>query len=183
MASAEYGELTATLPGLVGDLELDSPLGVNVDLVKMVSPNLGIELMLGASRHEASLCSGSQCVDAGSMWILPISVSLSYRPQLMGTFHPYVGAGAAFTFLTNPGPLDNLSDQGLTRAEYEGELGMTIHAGLDYDLSRSWIVNLDLRYLDSPVEVEVGYAGLDRIDRSELDLDPWTIGLGFGCRF
>ena len=117
------------------------------------------------------------------MWVAPLTLGLVYRPALMGDYHPYVSVGVAWTFVTNPGPLDELRDDDIDSVEYDGNLGLAVGAGLDYDLGERWLVNLDLRYLDCPVDVEVGYSGLDRIDRSELDLDPWIIGLGLGYRF
>jgi outer membrane protein len=106
----------------------------------------------------------------------PLTWTAKYNLALTQRLHPYLGFGWQHT--------------GLTNHIYHGHIaidsassGWAAQAGLDFLLSRNWVLNADIRYLGS-LEFNrylgsisaAGYFGQYRID-------PFLFGLGVAYRF
>ena len=69
----------------------------------------------------------------------------------------------------------------MTGIDYDDTIGYALQAGFDYGIDRHWLVNFDVKryWLDTDVNVT---SALGRLG-ADVDLDPWTIGIGVGYRF
>jgi len=88
-------------------------------------------------------------------------------------FRPFVGIGYYESNFTR----ENLGGDlhvGLQTAK--GAIGT---AGIDFNISPTWFVRVDARYLQMRPDVRVAGTGTGE----EVDLDPWAAGIGFGGRF
>lgn len=110
-------------------------------------------------------------IPLGSIEVLPLTMTLQYRPHFSGSFHPYLGIGAAASFTwEKSGALDSL-DVGTY-------VGPALQLGLDYGLGSSAVLNFDLRWHAFTADVEDGGDHL-----VEIQIDPIALGIGVGFRF
>ena len=172
----------------VGDtgtlLDLDNGGGLEVNAWLMFSERFGAELSLGGVSQQLHAVGGSTCcggVDAGRVWLLPLAVLAQYHQPVYGNWDPYVGVGVAWA-----APIfsesQELEGAGIVQLDLDGNPGIAVQIGANYDLDNRWYANLDLRYLgvtlDARVRLEDGDA-----PPVTLDIKPWVFGIGFGYRF
>ena len=129
-----------------------------------------VELDLRTESREADLtpAGGGQSA-LGSLELLPLNLFLQFRPSF-GGLHPYVGVGANLTVAwEKTGAFD---DTRVTPG-----LGPALQLGLDIDLGRSLVLNLDARWNVYRPEV------IRHDSRVALfTVDPLTLGAGIGIR-
>jgi outer membrane protein len=105
----------------------------------------------------------------------PIALSAQWHfGQADQIFRPFVGLGYFES---------NFSDESI--AGLGGQVGLETAkgaigtVGLDMNINSTWFARTDVRYMHSRPELRVAGAGTGQ----ELELDPWTIGVGLGARF
>jgi outer membrane protein len=138
-----------------------------VDFTYFVTPNVGVELILGTARHDVTLNGAS----LGKLNHLPPTVTLQYHFNPTSTIKPYVGAGLNYTRFYNvdlPGlKVDSNS------------VGGALQAGVDIAVTENGYINLDVKkiWIDTTVKTTAGAKVTD------LDIDPVVWGIGYGFRF
>jgi outer membrane protein len=98
-----------------------------------------------------------------------------FRPH--DIFRPYVGAGLNYTVFWN----EDAPGGAVTKIDYDNSVGYALQAGFDYGLDQHWMMNFDVKHYWLNTDVHVTSA-LGRL-RADVDLDPWTVGVGVGYRF
>ena len=129
-----------------------------------------LEFDLRTESREADLtpAGGSQTA-LGSVELLPVNLFVQFRPSY-GIWHPYAGAGANFTVAwEKTGAFDD------TRVT--PEFGPAAQLGVDVDLGRSLVLNLDARWNVYRPEVIRHGARV-----ALFTVDPITLGAGIGIR-
>ena len=165
-----------------GVLNLRSGLGVEFDATLTFSERFGVELSVGASAHQLSVSGGDWGnIDAGWVWLVPLTAIAQYHHPIYGPWDPYLGLGiswvAPFYRLSS-----DLSDTSVERLEFEGGAGVAAQIGANYQMDNRWYLNIDLRYLGTSLDAQV------RTDEGDLptvtlDAKPLVISLGFGYKF
>jgi len=70
---------------------------------------------------------------------------------------------------------------GPTSVSADDSLGWAIQAGVDYHINERWLLNLDAKYIDIGVDVELNSRGTVRT--LDVDINIIVVGVGFGYRF
>jgi outer membrane protein len=174
-SSEELGDTASTL-------DLRSGLGVEFDATLMFSDLFGVELSVGASAHQLQISGGDPgTIDAGRLWLLPLTAIAQYHHPIYGPWDPYVGLGITWAapFFKMSG---DASDAGIEEMEFEGGPAIAVQIGVNYQMDNRWYANIDLRYSGTSLEVQV------RTDEEDfptvtLDAKPLVVSLGFGYKF
>ena len=136
-----------------------------------LTDNIALELIAATTQHDLDWSNPS--LDAGSVRLLPPTLTLQYHFMPESRWSPYVGAGINYTFFydSKPGQFNSV--------KYDDGFGYAFQAGFDYAISGPWSVNLDVKkiFLDTDVSINNG------ANTSKAHLDPWVFGLGIGYRF
>ncbi|HYD32173.1 MAG TPA: OmpW family outer membrane protein [Azospirillaceae bacterium] len=179
----EDGEVAAAGLGTIGEAEVDEDYIPELDFTYFVTDNIAAELILGTSRHNvnaglnagAAALLGTSTVDAGKVSLLPPTLTLQYHFNPKGQFSPYLGAGVNYTIFYN-------EDSGaLSSTDYENSFGVALQAGLDVALGGPWYLNVDVKklWLNTDLKASLGATAVT----SDVDLNPWLIGVGVGYVF
>lgn len=151
-------------------VKIDNSVVPEVDFTYFFTPNVSAELIAGVTPHDVSTNGG---VDAGSVWLLPPTLTLQYHFTGLGSMIPYVGAGINYTHFFNP-------DAGsLTNASYSDSWGGALQAGADFALGNNWYANVDVKKL----YINTNAKFLNDSITADVDIDPWVIGAGVGYKF
>ncbi len=174
-SSDELGDTGSTL-------DLESGLGVEFDATLMFSDLFGVEFSIGTSAHRLEFSGGDLgTIDAGRLWLVPLTAIAQYHHPVYGPWDPYVGLGvtwAAPFFKMS----QDASDAGVERLDFEGGPAITAQIGVNYQMDDRWYANFDFRYSGTSVDVQV------RTDEGDLptvtlDAKPLVVSLGFGYKF
>ena len=79
---------------------------------------------------------------AGDLWLGSATLTLQWRPGLMGPWHPYFGGGISFGEPFGFDLDEEAAAIGLVDIEFDGDLGYVLQAGVMYDLDRTWFLDL-----------------------------------------
>ncbi len=163
--------------------DVSSSLGIDFDATVKFSNLFAAEFSIGGSAPRLQAVGGDCCatIDAGRLWLVPLTATVQYHLQIYGPWDPYVGLG--FTWIV---PFYSLSDDlraaGLTDVSFEGGPGIAAQVGFNYQMDNRWYVNFDLRYLGASLEARAKTDEED-IPTVDVDINPFVIGLGIGYRF
>lgn len=141
-----------------------------LDLTYMIRDSLGVELILGTSRHQLSSSLGN----LGGVNVLPPTLLLQYHFNHAGRIRPYVGAGLNYTLFYNNGL--NAGGQPISITNHS--FGPALQAGVDVQVTKSLFVNADIKKIWMHTDASLGGQPLGR-----LNIDPVVVGLGAGMRF
>jgi outer membrane protein len=94
--------------------------------------------------------------------------------QADSIFRPFVGVGYYESNFSNEDISGGGPHVGLETAK--GAIGTV---GMDFNINPTWFARTDVRYMHARPELRVAGEGTGQ----ELELDPWTVGIGLGARF
>lgn len=154
-----------------GEGHLNNDVVPEVDFSYFLTDNLALELIAATTKHD--LTWQNPDLDAGSVRLLPPTLTLQYHFMPESRWSPYVGAGINYTFFydSKPGQFNSV--------KYDDGFGYAFQAGFDYAISGPWSVNVDVKkvYLDTDISINNG------ANTAKAHLDPWVFGVGIGYRF
>lgn len=151
----------------VAGVDVDTQYVPELDFTYFITPNIGVELILATARHEVSL----NGVPLGKVNHLPPTVTLQYHFNPAGKIKPYVGAGLNYTRFYNVDLAPGLDVE-------KNSWGGALQAGVDFAVAKNGYINLDVKKIWIDTEVTNGGAYL-----TDLEINPWVIGVGYGFRF
>jgi len=149
---------------------VNNALVPELDLTYMIRDYLGVELILGTSRHQLTSSLGN----LGGVNVLPPTLLLQYHFNHQGRIRPYLGAGVNYTYFYNNGL--NVNGQPISITNHS--FGLALQAGVDVQITKSLFVNADVKKIWMRTDASLGGTSLGR-----LDIDPVVVGLGVGMRF
>lgn len=88
------------LPGLPNErVRVNDAVTPEIDVTKMVSDNIGFELIAATSKHSVSGVTGTtgSIGKLASTWVLPPTLTAQYHFAPSAKMRPYVGAGLNYT--------------------------------------------------------------------------------------
>jgi outer membrane protein len=154
---------------------------VNVDDAKMLTFNLtrmfdehwGVEVLAALPfEHDINLNGGGKVADVKH---LPPTVSVQYHFAPAAKFRPYLGAGLNATIFFDENTTGALDGADLSLGT---SFGAAAQLGADFDITDTWFLNADLRWLDIDTK-----AKLDGASLGNVAIDPLTFGISIGRRF
>ena len=163
-------------------LDMRSGPGFEFDATLMFSEVFGVELSIGGSAHQMEFSGGEfGTVDAGRLWLVPLSAIAQYHHPIYGPWDPYAGLG-----ITWAAPFFNMSedasDAGVERMDFDGGPAIAAQIGVNYQMDTRWYANIDLRYTGTSLDAQVKTAEED-IPTVTLDATPLMISFGLGYKF
>ncbi|MCI4678500.1 outer membrane beta-barrel protein [Rhodoblastus acidophilus] len=109
---------------------------------------------------------------------MPPTLTLQYHFAL-GQLDPYVGVGANYTwFLWTNSPLTRALGYG-DAVNIKSAPGLAFQAGVDYYLTKHWVLNADAKYLVLNTDANTPF-GQNTV---HINANTWLVGLGIGYRF
>ncbi len=180
--------VTAAKSSVGKGVTVDDDTVPELDITYMLSPNWGVELILGYSEHDVDTVNPARNaagVDLGQVIeakALPPTLTLQYHFMPNSNIRPYVGAGVNYTYFFDEkvkGPLDIPG----SKVKMDDSWGLAVQAGVDIALNNDWFVNLDVKYID--MDTTAKFSGVALVDKAEIDVDvnPVVWGIGIGRRF
>lgn len=140
-----------------------------VDFTYMLTNNVGVELILGTSKHSVT-ASGSEIA---TVKVLPPTLTAQYHLNPQGQFRPYVGAGINYTRFYG------FKDKsGLKLSVDKNSFGPALQVGMDMPLTKDVFLNLDMKKIWIKTKVKAGGA-----DVGTLDINPLVTSVGIGTKF
>jgi len=139
------------------------------DVSYFFTQNWATELVLTYPQKHDVYLDGN---NIGSVKELPPTLTVQYHFTPEAQFSPYLGAGINYTNFSKVSlgsgtiTLDNSS------------VGYALQGGIDYKLDKNWSLNLDVKYVEMRSNVYAGGATI-----SNIQINPWLIGVGVGYRF
>ena len=169
---------SATIEAIGGDVDISTTVIPELDITYFFTKNIAAELILGTTKHDVkAVGTAVGDIDLGSVWLLPPTLTAQYH-FIIDDFKPYLGAGINYTIFYN-------SDEGPVANEvsYDNSVGFTLQAGMDYNITEKWFLNVDVKklFLNTDATVNATTA-LGATVGADVDINPWLIGLGFGYR-
>ncbi|WP_345810753.1 OmpW family outer membrane protein [Paraburkholderia sp. PREW-6R] len=152
------------------NVDVNNAIVPELDFTYMIRDYLGVELILGTSRHQLTSSLGS----LGGVNVLPPTLLLQYHFNHAGRIRPYVGAGLNYTLFYNNG----LNAGGAPISITNHSFGPALQAGVDVQVTKSLFVNADIKKIWMHTDASLGGEALGR-----LSIDPVVVGLGVGMRF
>jgi outer membrane protein len=162
-----------TVNGTALGTDVDDAFTPEVDVTYFFTENIAAELIAATAQHEVS--AGTN--DLGETWILPPTLTLQYHFTPNQKFSPYIGAGINYSLFYGEDDGTGFND-----LDVDGGFGLAAQAGFDYWINDNWGVNLDVKYIDLEVDVDVNL-GATALSADDVDLNPWVIGAGVSYRF
>ncbi|WP_424067983.1 OmpW/AlkL family protein [Paraburkholderia sp.] len=161
-------ETTNTLSAL--NVGVNNAIVPELDLTYMIRDYLGVELILGTSRHQVTSSLGN----LGGVNVLPPTLLLQYHFNHQGRIRPYLGAGLNYTYFYN----NSLNAGGQPVSITNHSFGPAVQAGVDVQVTKAFFVNADIKKIWMHTDASLGGEALGR-----LSIDPVVVGLGVGMKF
>jgi outer membrane protein len=151
-----------------------------VDLTYFITKHWAVEVIAGMAHTTLSgqLVPGGQTYGIANTTLLPPTATLQYHFAL-GQLDPYLGIGANYTwFLQTTSPLTRALGAG-DAVNLHGAAGLALQAGLDYYLTKHWVLNADAKYLFLHTDGNTPFGP----NTVQVNANSWLLGLGVGYRF
>ncbi|RKR84570.1 outer membrane protein [Mucilaginibacter gracilis] len=188
---------SATIGVIGGGINISNAYIPELDITYFFAKNFSAELILGTSKHNiktkgsnlSAIGGGTSAdVDLGSVWLLPPTLTLQYHLPTGTAFKPYIGTGVNYTIFYNAsqGPV-------VASVAYKNKFAFAAQAGIDYDISEKFFLNVDLKKLLLSTTATVDASNLTPASspdlapvlksiNAETKINPWIIGIGVGYR-
>jgi outer membrane protein len=161
-----------------------------LDITYMLSPNWGVELILGYSEHTVRTHKQAGAVvetlgskDVIDTKVLPPTLTLQYHFAPNSDIRPYVGAGINYThFFDEEVPNKSGVSQSGDDVELDDSWGLAVQAGVDIALDDVWFVNMDVKYIDIDTTAKFKGTAVGRA-KINADINPFVFGVGIGRSF
>ncbi|WP_322051311.1 OmpW/AlkL family protein [Paraburkholderia bannensis] len=150
--------------------DVNNAIVPELDFTYMATNNIGVELILGTSRHQVTSSLGA----LGGVGVLPPTLLLQYHFNNAGVFRPYVGAGINYTLFYNNG----LHAGGQPVSIDNHSFGPALQFGVDYQVAKNVFVNADIKKIWMRTGASINGSSL-----GTLYIDPIIVGIGVGMKF
>lgn len=141
----------------------------DIDISYFFTPNISAELVLTYPQKHDVMLDGTKI---GTFKHLPPTLLAQYHFMPEATFSPYLGAGVNYT---NISKVELLGGAGSLEHK---SVGLALQAGADYKIDKNWSLNFDVKKIQIRSDV---FAAGNKI--SNVQIDPWLVGVGVGYRF
>ena len=195
-AQADRWILKARAFGLIADDDSDTVASTGTSIAVANSaggevaatyfpiPRWGLELTAAAAPLDLSTVGGqSPGLDAGSVDLLSAMLALQYHFPTIGRLDPYLGVGVVFGRLAGYSATDDLLAAGIADITFSKVFRLYTQAGIDMEIGRGWLLNLDLRYVPMTTQLDLLTADGASFDKVALQINPILVSFGIGHSF
>jgi len=155
-----------------------------VDVTYMFNNKWGLEVIAGTSKHELATAGGALGgADAGSVRVLPPTLTLQFHSDSSGPLDVYGGLGVNYTLFYNYHLSDDLAGLGVRKLDFSHSFRLSGQLGMDIALKGAWVFNLDVKYIKMSTDVDLVLGNGQVLDTVTVDVNPWVFGVGVGYRF
>ncbi len=178
-ATVRPTESSGNVLGL-GEFKVDNDTQLGLTFGYMVTDNIGVELLAATPfSHNVGLKSTG---DIASVKQLPPSLMAQYYfGDAQDKFRPYLGVGVNYTTFYDAHFNQTGTDAGLTDLSLKHSWGFAGQAGLDYNLTPNWLVNMSVWYMD--IDTDVRFKAGGQQQSVHTDINPWVFMFGVGYTF
>ncbi|MEQ3722996.1 OmpW family outer membrane protein [Alcanivorax sp.] len=174
---------------VVGGLEVDvdDDTQVGLTFAYMVTDSIGVELV-GATpfTHDIILDTGGSGVVIGETSHLPPTLLAQFYAPQLGPVRGYLGAGVNYTLFFDDSIDDAVVSPLLGGADVDVKLsnsvGFAWEVGADLLINENWLLNASVWNIDIDTEARL-YVNDARVDKIDVEIDPWVYMVGVGYRF
>lgn len=167
---------SSEITGIGGHVDASNTIEPEVDFSYFVTDNIALELIAATTRHRIKAKGTSLGdVDVGKVTLLPPTLTVQYHFWPKQAFSPYVGAGVNYTVFFD----EKAPGTTVTSVKYDNAFGVAFQAGIDYNISGNWFLNLDVKQLLLNTTAHLNGNAI----QAEVDLNPTIVGIGIGYKF
>jgi outer membrane protein len=173
------GRLLGVLPdesaktSIGGSVDITDSYVPEADVTYFFTDHIGVEVIAAVTPHKVTHTPTG--IDLGKVTLLPPTVTLQYHFNPKGKVKPYVGAGVNYTHFFD----EKAPGGAVTAINYKDTWGWALQAGVDYQVSDRWYLNLDVKNIHITPDVSINNGAIT----AKADINPWVIGIGAGYRF
>ncbi len=162
-----------------GEFKISNNTQLGLNFGYMVTDNLGVELLAATPfSHDVSLRGVGKIAETKQL--PPTLVTQYYFDGAQSQFRPYLGLGVNFThFFDNE--FTNDLNGALTDLSISNSWGIAAQAGMDYQISKNWLVNASVWY--ARINSDVKFKLNDAPVTIDTDVDPWVYMVSVGYTF
>ena len=159
----------------VGKVQVKDDTQLGLTGTYMVTPQIGIEVLAATPFKHSVELDGDRI---GTTKHLPPTVSAQYYPMdPSSAVQPYVGAGLNMTFF-----FDEAGDvKGNALGPLGDSFGLSVSAGINYDIDDKFLANVAVWYIDIDTELEGSNSALGK--DYDVEIDPIVVMAGVGYKF
>ncbi|WP_323773762.1 OmpW/AlkL family protein [Alcanivorax sp.] len=185
VSSDAFDQTLPAVGGLGVDVDDDTQLGLT--FAYMVTDNIGVELV-GATpfTHDLILDTGGSGVVIGETSHLPPTLLAQFYAPQLGPVRGYVGAGVNYTLFFDDSIDDAVVSPLVGGADVDVKLsnsvGFAWEVGADFLINDNWLLNASVWNIDIDTEARL-YVNDARVDKIDVEIDPWVYMVGVGYRF
>ena len=165
------------------EVAVDDAYTLELDITYMFSKSLGLEVIAATTGHDLTAAGGAlDGADLGSVKVLPPTATLQWYIVPEGMLNLYLGVGINYTLFYSYDLSADLAGLGVTDIGFDNSFGLAGNFGLNINLGDTWMLNADVKYIQitTTADIKTAEGTLDKVD---VDINPWVIGLGVGFRF
>lgn len=179
VAPDEQGDIRTVSPDADtgSDVRLNSDTALEANFSYFLTNNVAVSASGALTRHKLTADTPTGGQGMGDLRQLSTTVTAQYHLQPQDKFSPYIGAGLNYTTTYRTDNENNFSN-----LQMDPGFGVAAQAGADYFLTNQVYLNMDVKkvWLDSKMKA-VSPTGSAL--RSNVDIDPWVLGVGAGYKF
>lgn len=185
VSSDAFDPALPAVGGLGVDVDDDTQLGLT--FAYMVTDNIGVELV-GATpfTHDLILDTGGSGVVIGETSHLPPTLLAQFYAPQLGPVRGYLGAGVNYTLFFDDSIDDAVVSPLVGGADVDVKLsnsvGFAWEVGADFLINENWLLNASVWNIDIDTEARL-YVNDARVDKIDVEIDPWVYMVGVGYRF
>ena len=185
VSSDAFDSALPVVGGLEVDVDDDTQLGLT--FAYMVTDSIGVELV-GATQftHDIILDTGGSGVVIGETSHLPPTLLAQFYAPQLGPVRGYLGAGVNYTLFFDDSIDDAVVSPLLGGADVDVKLsnsvGFAWEVGADFLINENWLLNASVWNIDIDTEARL-YVNDARVDKIDVEIDPWVYMVGVGYRF
>lgn len=155
-----------TVAGVEADIGDD--VAVTLTLEYFIRDNIGIELLAATPfEHDITLPG----VGNASTKHLPPTLSVNYHFTNASAWKPYVGVGINYTTFFE-------EETALGTLELDDSFGFSVQAGVDYKISDTGSLRLNVRWFDIDTDATLGGTSI-----GTAEIDPFLFGVAYVHKF
>ncbi|MFN3579055.1 MAG: OmpW/AlkL family protein [Pseudomonas sp.] len=185
-SGAIHHEVLGSVAGSKATLDSNTQIGLN--LVYMLTPQLGVEVLAATPFSHDVGVKGMPGPYAGlngklgEIKHLPPTVSAVWYPlSSESKVQPYLGAGINYTWFFDESLSSEAKGKGFKGLSLDNSWGLAAQVGADLMLTDRLMLNAQVRYIDISTTGHTKLAG-DKV-KVNVDVDPMVYMVGLGYRF
>ncbi|RNM24299.1 outer membrane protein OmpW [Dickeya undicola] len=164
----------------LGSFNVNNNTQLGLTFGYMVTDNIGVELLAATPfQHKVGVGGVGQIAEVKHL--PPTLMAQYYFGQSTDKLRPYLGVGLNYTMFFDEKFNQTGKDAGLTDLSLKNSWGVAAQAGLDYNLTKDWLLNMSVWWMDIDTTVKFKAAGQEQSIKTRLD--PWVFMFGFGYKF